>query len=168
MAEITNPNTVIASEALKRAKPSNHLEPFASRMSGRHKHPFGDLFGLANFGVNLTRLEPGTVSALRHAHTEQDEVIYILQGRPTPHTADGLTHLTPGMCAGFKAATGNGHRPLNETSEEVVYPEVGDKTPADEGIYPDDDLRALLVDGKWTLVHKNGVPYWQCRRRFTE
>jgi uncharacterized cupin superfamily protein len=61
------------------------------------------------------------------------------------------------MCAGFKAATANGHRLLNETSEEVVYLEVGDKTPADEGIYPDDDLSALLVDGKWTLVHKNGV-----------
>jgi uncharacterized cupin superfamily protein len=78
MADITNPNTVIASEAPKRAKPTNHPEPVASRMSGRLKHPRGDLFGLANFGVNLTRLEPGAVSALRHAHTKQDEFIYIL------------------------------------------------------------------------------------------
>lgn len=128
-------------------------------MAGRQKHPLGDLFGLTNFGVNLTRLEPGAGSALRHAHTKQDEFIYVLQGYPTLHTDEGLTHLSPGMCAGFKAGTGNGHRLMNETSEEVVYLEVGDRTPGDEGSYPDDDLKALLADGTWQFVHKNGVPY---------
>ena len=53
----------------------NYPEPFASRMAGRRKQPLGDLFGLANFGVNLTRLAPGAVSALRHAHTKQDEFV---------------------------------------------------------------------------------------------
>jgi uncharacterized cupin superfamily protein len=52
------------------------------------------------------------------------------------------------MCAGFKAGTGNGHRLINETEEEVIYLEVGDRTPGDEGSYPDDDLKALMVDGK--------------------
>ena len=47
-------------------------------MQGREKRPLGDLFGLTNFGVNLTTLAPGEVSALRHAHTTQDEFIYIL------------------------------------------------------------------------------------------
>ena len=159
MAESTYPTAITASEAPKRANPSNYPEPFALRMSGRQKHPLGDLFGLTNFGVNLTRLAPGGSSALRHAHTKQDEFIYILQGHPTLHTDEGLSRLSPGMCAGFKAGTGNGHRLLNETSEEVVYLEVGDRTPGDEGSYPDDDLKALLVDGKWKFVHKNGVPY---------
>jgi uncharacterized cupin superfamily protein len=63
------------------------------------------------------------------------------------------------MCAGFKAGTGNGHRLINETTDEVIYLEVGDRTPGDEGIYPDDDLKALLVAGKWQFVHKNGEPY---------
>jgi len=63
------------------------------------------------------------------------------------------------MCAGFKAGTGDGHRLLNETEEEVVYLEVGDRTPGDEGSYPDDDLQAHLVDGKWKFVHKDGTPY---------
>jgi mannose-6-phosphate isomerase-like protein (cupin superfamily) len=71
--------------------------------------------------VKLTRLAPNAASALRHAHTRQDEFIYVLQGRPTLHTDEGRTRLFPGMCAGFKAGTGNGHRLLNETSEEVVY-----------------------------------------------
>ena len=61
----------------KRTKPSNYPEPFASQMQGREKHPLGDLFGLTNFGVNLTQLAPSAVSSLRHAHTTQDELIYI-------------------------------------------------------------------------------------------
>jgi uncharacterized cupin superfamily protein len=61
------------------------------------------------------------------------------------------------MCAGFKAGTGNAHRLINETEEEVVYVEVGDRTPGDEGSYPDDDLKALRVDGQWKFVHKDGL-----------
>jgi uncharacterized cupin superfamily protein len=148
-----------ASDAPPRTKPSNYPEPFASRMVGREKRPLGDLFGLTNFGVNLTRLAPNAVSALRHAHTKQDEFIYILQGYPTLHTDEGRTQLSPGMCAGFKAGTGNGHHLINETDEDVLYLEIGDRTPGDEGSYPDDDLKALLEDGKWKFVHKDGTPY---------
>ncbi len=75
------------------------------------------------------------------------------------HTDEGRTQLSPGMCAGFRAGTGNGHRLINDTGEEVVYLEVGDRTPGDEGSYPDDDLQAALVEGKWKFVHKNGAPY---------
>jgi uncharacterized cupin superfamily protein len=153
------PVAIDSREAKARIKPSSYPEPFASRMAGRTKHPLGDLFRLTHFGVNLTRLAPNAVSALRHAHTKQDEFIYILQGRPTLRTDEGRTPLSPGMCAGFKAGTGNGHHLINETNEDVVYLEVGDRTPGDEGSYPDDDLKASLVDGKWTFTHKDGTPY---------
>lgn len=159
MSEKSKPIAVTAAEVAPRTKPSVYPEPFASRMAGREKRPLGDLFGLTNFGVNLTRLAPNAVSALRHAHTKQDEFVYILQGRPTLHTDEGRTRLSPGMCAGFKAGTGNGHHLINETTEEVLYLEVGDRTPRDEGSYPDDDLQALLVEGKWNFVHKDGKPY---------
>jgi uncharacterized cupin superfamily protein len=153
------PVAVVADQAPPRTKPSNYPEPFASQMAGRRKQPLGDLFGLTNFGVNLTRLAPRAVSALRHAHSKQDEFVYILQGHPTLHTDEGRTRLSPGMCAGFKAGTGNAHRLINETQEEVVYLEVGDRTPGDEGSYPDDDLKALRLEGKWKFVHKDGSPY---------
>jgi len=159
MASSTYPVAVVAAEAPLRAKPSNYPEPFASQMAGRRKHPLGDLFGLTNFGVNLTRLLPGGVSALRHAHTKQDEFVYILQGHPTLHTDEGRTRMSPGMCAGFKAGSGNGHHLLNETGEDVLYLEVGDRTPGDEGSYPDDDLKAVMVDGRWKFTHKDDSPY---------
>src|SRR3989442_4631011 len=103
------PLAIAAVAAPPRTKPTNYPESFASRMAGREKRPLGDLFGLANFGVNLTRLAPTAASALRHAHTRQDEFIYILQGRPTLYTDEGRAQLSPGICAGFKAGTGNGH-----------------------------------------------------------
>jgi uncharacterized cupin superfamily protein len=159
MAQPDPPVALVAEQAPLRIKASNYPEPFASRMAGRHKQPLGDLFGLTHFGVNRTRLDPGAVSSLRHAHTRQDEFIYILQGHPTLHTDEGRTPLGPGMCAGFRAGTGNGHRLINETDEPVIYLEVGDRTPGDEGVYPDDDLRAAMVDGGWSFVHKDGAPY---------
>lgn len=159
MTEPSHPIAIVAADTPARAKPSIYPEPFASRMQGRTKHPLGDLFGLAHFGVNLTRLAPHAVSALRHAHTLQDEFIYILQGHPTLHTDEGRTPLSPGMCAGFKAGTGNGHRLVNDSAEEVLYLEVGDRTPGDEASYPDDDLKAAMVDGRWVFTHKDGSPY---------
>ena len=159
MSDVAKPVALLASEAPARTTPSNYPEPFASRMAGRVKRPLGDLFDLTNFGVNLTRLAPKAVSSLRHAHTKQDEFIYVLQGHPVLHTDQGRTQLSPGMCAGFKAGTGDAHRLINESTEEVVYLEVGDRTPGDEGSYPDDDLKALLVEGKWQFVRKNGAPY---------
>ena len=159
MPKVAKPVALLASEAPARTKPSNYPEPFASRMQGRVKQPLGDLFGLTNFGVNLTRLAPKAVSALRHSHTKQDEFIYILQGNPVLHTNEGRTQLSPGMCAGFKAGTGNGHRLVNESTEDVVYLEAGERTPGDEGSYPDDDLKALMVEGSWQYTHKDGTPY---------
>ena len=160
MPKVQFPTAIIAADAAPRTKPTNYPEPFASRMAGREKRPLGDPFGLTNFGVNLTRLVPGGSSALRHAHSKQDEFVYILTGRPVLITDDGETVLSPGMCAGFKAGTGNGHHLVNRGNQDVVYLEVGDRSAGDAGSYPDDDLQAVLDgDGKWQFLHKNGTPY---------
>jgi uncharacterized cupin superfamily protein len=63
------------------------------------------------------------------------------------------------MCAGFKAGTGNAHHLVNESDDDVLYLEVGDRTRGDEGSYPDDDLMAAQVDGAWQFTHKDGSPY---------
>jgi uncharacterized cupin superfamily protein len=148
-----------AEDAPPRTKPSNYPEPFFSRMGRREKRPLGDLFGLRNFGVNLTRLAPGGESALLHRHSRQDEFVYILQGEPTLVTDVGDVQLSPGMCAGFPAR-GVAHQLVNRTDDPVVYIEIGDRTAGDEGTYPADDLKAELgPDGKWIFTHKDGRPY---------
>jgi uncharacterized cupin superfamily protein len=148
-----------AASAPLRSKQSNYPEPFFSRMSKREKRPLGDLFGLKNFGVNLTTLLPGGESALLHRHSRQDEFVFILQGEPTLVTDQGDILMSPGMCAGFPAQ-GIAHHLVNRTSESVIYLEIGDRTEGDEGIYPLDDIKAALgPDGKWQFTHKDGSKY---------
>lgn len=149
---------IVATQVTPRTT-SIYPEPFASRMTGREKRPLGDVFGLANFGVNLTTLLPGAGSALRHAHARQDEFIYIVQGHPVLITDAGETPLAPGMCAGFRAGTGNAHQLVNTTNEAVSYLEIGDRSAGDSVVYPDDDIQAHLVDGSWKFSHKDGSPY---------
>ena len=63
------PLAIVAASAPLRTRPSNYPEPFFSRMAKRETRPLGDLFGLRNFGVNLTRIAPGGESALLHRHS---------------------------------------------------------------------------------------------------
>jgi uncharacterized cupin superfamily protein len=153
------PVAIVVADVPPRPKLSNYPEPFFSRMKGRDKRPLGDLFGLANFGVNLTRLKPGGSSSIRHAHTKQDEFVYVLEGEATLITDAGRTALKTGMCAGFKAGTGDAHHLINETEADVVYLEIGDRTDGDAVTYPDDDLAVVTIDGRRRMAHKDGTPY---------
>jgi uncharacterized cupin superfamily protein len=52
----------------------------------------------------------------------------------------------------------------NETSEDVLYLEIGDRAAGDEVTYPDDDIQLVRREGKGTYVHKNGTPLLKPRR----
>jgi uncharacterized cupin superfamily protein len=160
MSNTKHPVAIIASEVQPRVRASVYPEPFAARVAGRTKRALGDAFGLTNFGVNLTSLRPGACSALRHAHQTQDEFVYVLTGTPVLITDQGEIELRAGMCAGFKAGSGNAHHLVNRSDEDVVYLEVGDRTPGDSVTYPDDDLVAVFGgDGKWQFLRKDGTRY---------
>jgi uncharacterized cupin superfamily protein len=139
--------------------PSGYPEDLRRKVAGRERQVLGDVFGLVNFGVNLTRLAPGAASALRHAHATQDEFVYILEGTPTLLTDAGETPMAPGMCAGFRAGTGDAHCLVNRSGADVLYLEVGDRSPGDRVVYPDDDLHAEMgSDGRWRYSRKDGTP----------
>ena len=163
MSKSKGPVSIVAINAPLRAKPTS--PPFPPEMvakvaPGRDKRVLGDLFGLANFGVNLTRLAPGGQSALRHAHGKQDEFVYVLEGEAILITDAGETLLKSGMCAGFKAGTGDAHHLVNRTKSDVVFLEVGDRSAGDSVSYPDDDVMAVYgSDGKWKYSRKDGTPY---------
>ncbi len=151
---------LVAAEATPRARKSIYPAELAVRVVGRLKRPLGDPFGLTNFGVNHTLLAPGSMTALRHAHTRQDEFVYVLEGRPTLVTSHGPRELSPGMCVGFKAGTGDAHHLINQTDADVVLLEIGDRTAGDDADYPDDDLKLTpAADGSWVCLHKDGTPY---------
>lgn len=154
-----NDPALIAADVPPRAVRSSYPEPFAARMAGRDRRALGDRFGLTNFGVNLTRLAPGEQSALKHAHARQDEFVYVLEGHPTLYLDDRSIALAPGMCAGFRHGTGIAHHLVNRSGHDVLYLEIGDRTPGESVTYPDDDLHYVVDDGTPHFLHKDGTPY---------
>jgi uncharacterized cupin superfamily protein len=63
------------------------------------------------------------------------------------------------MCAGFPAG-GVAHQLVNRSGSDVLYLEIGDRTPGDSAEYPQDDL-AVAMDGqgRWVFSRKDGTPY---------
>ena len=156
---VSMPIAIVAEDVLARTTASLYPPEFAERVQGRIKRALGDRFGLTHFGINLTRLRPGAQSALRHAHARQDEFVYVLEGTLVLRTDAGDTALSAGMCAGFAAGTGDAHQLLNQSAVDAVFLEVGDRSADDVVTYPDDDLAANFVEGRWVFVHKDGSPY---------
>lgn len=138
---------------------SGYPEPFKSRVAARRKQRLGDALGLRNFGVNLTTIPAGAVSALRHWHSHEDEFIYIVSGELVLVTDGGEQQLTPGMCAGFPAGKADGHCLVNRTSRDAVYLEVGDRRPEDAVTYPDDDLAGRATPRGRRFTRKDGTSH---------
>jgi uncharacterized cupin superfamily protein len=138
---------------------SNYPEPFASRMHGRSKRALGDVFGLSRFGVNLTTLQPGAVSALQHRHSVQEEFVYVIAGSLILKTDHETVTLDEGMCVGFVPSSGVSHQLMNTSNQSASYLEVGDRHPGDAAQYPNDDLQAVQDSERWVFLHKDGRPY---------
>jgi uncharacterized cupin superfamily protein len=132
---------------------------FQHVVRGREKTVLGDVAGLTQFGVNLTRLKPGAASALRHWHHNEDEFVYVLEGELVLIEDGGEVLLRPGDAAGFKAGVPNGHHLINKTQRDAVYLEVGTRAPSDRAEYPDVDLDLVRNAAKIMLTHKSGEPY---------
>ena len=141
-------------------KKTIYPQPFAALVEGRVKRKPGDYFGLNNFGVNLTELAPGAISALLHHHSRQDEFVYILEGTPTLILGQDEYVLSPGDCYGFRAGMGIASQLVNRSSALVTYIEIGDRSIGDKVEYPDDDLRAVQsANGQWQFTHRDGRPW---------
>jgi len=134
---------------------------FAEACRARVVRSLGDAAGLTQLGVNLVELPPGTWSSQRHWHTHEDEFVYVLAGNPVLVTDAGEEELHPGDGAGFRAADGNGHHLQNRSAQVVRLLVVGTRNDADQGEYPDIDLRATggRYSGKGRYLHKDGTAY---------
>jgi uncharacterized cupin superfamily protein len=137
---------------------TNYPPEFAAKVRRRVKRPLGDIFGITGFGVNLTTLEPGSQSSVRHRHTVQDEFVYVVAGELVLVHDAGEVKLEPGMCAGFSAG-GTAHCLANRSNAPATYLEIGDRRPGDAAEYPEDDLVAVMGEAGWSFTHKDGTPY---------
>jgi uncharacterized cupin superfamily protein len=135
---------------------SRYPAPYDAPCRERVRYRLGDVAGLSQFGVNLTRLPPGAWSSQRHWHLREDEFVYVVEGELVLVTSDGEEHLSAGDCVGFKAGLADGHHLKNESNRDAVFLEIGTRAGEQEVVeYPDIDLR--LQSSRW--LHRDGKPY---------
>ena len=144
---------------VKTESSTGYPPPYRDAVAGRSRQRLGNVVGLDQFGVNLTRLKAGSQSSQRHWHETEDEFVYVLEGELVLCENDGETVLKPGEAAGWKAGVANGHCLVNRTDRDAVYLEIGSRKQRDRAEYPDIDLLVNKDDSGPHYTHKSGEPY---------
>ncbi len=130
-------------EAASAARPDTvrHFSELPSLPAGAGEK-FGDWkslarpMGLSRLGVLHVALAPGERSALPHAHTAEEEFVYVLEGTPDL-LRDGVSHrLAPGDVVAIPAGTGIAHSFVNDTARAVALLVVGESREGDKVSYP--------------------------------
>lgn len=147
--------------AVEAVSKCGYPEPYRSQVLPREKRQLGEAFGLTKIGVNRTTLSAGKVSSMRHWHTAEDELIYVLEGEVVLRTNVGEEVLRAGMCAGFPAGVEDGHQLINRSAHPVVYLEISNRDAEDTAYYPDADvdLVANPPSARGKMTRKDGTPY---------
>jgi uncharacterized cupin superfamily protein/nucleoside-diphosphate-sugar epimerase len=97
----------------------------------------GTPLGLTHIGVRMERVPPGRRTSWPHAHSAEDEVVYVLEGEPDVWV-NGRTHrMRPGDVVAFPAGTGIAHTLINNGRTDVRVLVVGERRGGvDKVVYP--------------------------------
>jgi uncharacterized cupin superfamily protein len=110
--------------------------------------------GLMQFGAFVEVLEPGARSSLKHWHSAEDELVYVLEGEVTLLEGDSVRALRPGDAATFRAGEPVGHCLENRSAAPSRCLVVGTRAPIDRITYPEHDRVCIrdrsLPDDVWT------------------
>jgi uncharacterized cupin superfamily protein len=147
--------------AVPERKGTGYPAPFDAPCADRIRQRLGDAGGLTDVGINLMRLPPGNWSSQGHWHSEEDELVYVLEGELVLIEDGGETVLRAGDCAAFPKNSGNGHHMINRSVSTAVYLEVGTRSPTDVITCSDIDMMSPSTDGRF--LHKDGTPYTEPR-----
>lgn len=116
--------------------------------------------GLSQFGAFVEVLQPGAHSSIKHWHSAEDEMVYVLEGEVTLIEGDTETVMRPGDAATFCADVALGHTLHNRSALPTRCLVVGTRAPVDHITYPDHDRVChrdrSLPDDEWTTV--SGTP----------
>jgi uncharacterized cupin superfamily protein len=104
----------------------------------------GRAAGTVRIGVGLDRLPPGERSSFTHAHSHEEEFIYVLEGEChvrliEPGKDAREVPLRAGHAVSFVAGTGIAHCFVNHGTRDCIMLTVGErKRDVDRGFYAED------------------------------
>lgn len=115
---------------------------------------------LTQFGAFVEVLQPGCRSSIKHWHSAEDEMVYVLAGEITVIEGASETLMRAGDAATFKAGVAVGHCLENRSASPTRCLVVGTRAPVDRITYPDHDRVCLrdrsLPDDLW--INAAGQP----------
>lgn len=132
--------------------------PFAAKAGDKRSLRLAQAAGLSQLGANLSTLAPGQMSALRHWHEVEDELVFVVSGTVTLVEEDTRTPLGPGEIAAFPAGVANGHHLINEGQAAAVILELASRAEAERAHYPDDDLVFSRDAAGRHFTRRDGTP----------
>lgn len=118
----------------------------------------GEAGGLTQFGVAVETLAPGSRSSDRHWHSDEDEILLMLEGRAVLVEETGETPLAPGDCAAWPKGVPNGHHLINRSDAPVRFLVAGWRADRDVVRYPDLGRTTYHEPGgAWRVVADDGT-----------
>ncbi len=115
--------------------------------------PFAKQFGLKKLGIHHEFLPPGRRTSWPHCESDEEEFVYVLEGRPDIWIDGELHKLIPGEAVGFQSGTGISHTFINNTDKDVRLLVVGEATKPENKVYyplhPDRNAEMKTKDCLW-------------------
>lgn len=82
--------------------------------------------GLTRMGIHYESLPPGKRSSWPHAHSGEEEFVFVLEGTPQVWLDGHVYDLGPGDSVAFAAGSGQAHALINNTEIDVRLLVVGE------------------------------------------
>lgn len=93
--------------------------------------------GLKRLGIWHELVKPGERTSWPHAHSKEEEFVYVIRGRPQLWVDGEIFSLRAGDAIGILAGTGKAHVVLNNTKANVELLVLGEvNLPGDKIFYP--------------------------------
>lgn len=93
--------------------------------------------GCERLGLSLWELPPGQAAYPYHYHLAEEEILIVIEGRPSLRTPEGWRELVQGELVSFPRGEAGGHQVLNRTGEVVRFLVVSTSGEPDVVMYPD-------------------------------
>jgi uncharacterized cupin superfamily protein len=93
--------------------------------------------GAERLGLSLWDLPPGEAAYPYHYHLTEEELVLVLEGRPSLRTLDGWRQLEQGEVVAFPRGEAGGHQLVNRSERTVRFLAFSTSGEPDVVIYPD-------------------------------
>ena len=102
---------------------------------------------MARVQLSLARVPPGRESFIPHAHSVQEEFVFILEGEGTAQIGDEMIAVGPGDYMGFPT-DGVIHNLTNTGDVDLVYLMGGERTATEVSAFPSIGKLLTFADGQ--------------------